>query len=112
MSRALARTLLALVAGGCGGARALVTDCVDEAQSWDIAGSEPLTTFHAATSGAGRFGRWVVGPSGLPEYAYTLDELHDPAAAWPVSDERPSTSSIARSSTATSASCSARPRPS
>jgi hypothetical protein len=88
MSRALARTLLALVAGGCGGARAPVTDCVDEAQSWDVAGSEPLTTFHAATSGAGRFGRWVVGPGGLPEYAYTLDELHDPAAAWPVSDER------------------------
>ncbi|HEX6834933.1 MAG TPA: hypothetical protein VF334_00095, partial [Polyangia bacterium] len=89
MTRACASAFVcaALAAAGCG-ARAPVTDCVDDAASYDVAGSEALTTFVDSPGGAGRFGRWVVGPSGLPEYAYTLDELRDGAAAWPVSDER------------------------
>jgi hypothetical protein len=78
---------LTLVVCGCG-AREPVTDCVDEAASFDVAGTEELTTFRLAPGGAGRFGRWVVGPSGLPEFGYTLDEAHDARAVWPVSDER------------------------
>ena len=85
MTRARAWLLCCALVAGCG-ARAPVTDCVDDAASYDVAGSEPLTTFHVAPGGAGRFGRWVVGPTGLPEYAYTLDELHDPAAGWTLSD--------------------------
>ncbi len=84
-AHASAWTLAGALLAGCA-ARAPVTDCVDPAASFDVAGSEPLTTFHLASGGAGRFGRWVVGPTGLPEYAYTLDELSDPAAVWTLSD--------------------------
>ena len=79
--------LLLIICVGCGEDGPIV-DCLDPLQSWEVAGSEELTTFHGAAGGAGDFGAWVVGPGGLPEYAYTLDQAHDPRADWPNSEDR------------------------
>jgi Glycosyl hydrolase 36 superfamily, catalytic domain len=80
------RALLLIVCVGCG-EDGPITDCLDPLQSWDAPGDE-LTTFRRVEGGAGDFGDWVVGPGGLPEYAYTLDQANDPRADWPNSEDR------------------------
>lgn len=46
------------------------------------------TRFGSAPQGAGSFGAWVVGPYGLPEYAYTLRQESDPRALWPNTEQK------------------------
>ncbi len=44
--------------------------------------------FEPGASGNGSFGLWKVGPYGLPEYAYTLNQDADDRALWPNTEQR------------------------
>lgn len=69
--------------------------CSNSATPYDRCDIDPTADFAAtgrrfapAPRGAGSFGAWVVGPFGLPEYAYTLRQESDPRALWPNTEEK------------------------